>query len=176
MSRLLSDIFALGCASLEREEQFLRGQAERDGQVGGLLAVDDICFCQYVFIRAVLPKFHATHAFTREGRRVGELVVKHDRKQHCFLVLDHWKDEPADVLEAAVDRLAGQKAEAYLVVISANRFGETEERQRLVEGLGGVGEKAAERRFPARTASGEENELWVAAWRVPRRTGAEADP
>jgi len=173
MPHLLSDIIAVGCGSLEREEQYLRRETERKGQAGGLLAIDLICFCQYVFVRAILPRYKATIAFTREGRRVGELSVKSERRPY-FLILDHWKDEPVDVLEAAVDRLAGQKAEAYLLVLSANRHGETEGRQRLVAGLEGVAEKTAEHRFPARAASGEELEFWVAAWRVPRRTGAGA--
>lgn len=172
MSQLLSDIMAIGGRSLEQEEQFLRRQTERKGQAGGLLAVDLICFCPYVFLRAVLPKYNSKHEFTREGRRVAELAVKFERKNYS-LVLDHWKDEPVDVLHGAVDRLTGKKAEAYLIVFSANRKAETEERQRLVEGLEGVGEKAAEHRFPALDASGEELEFWVAAWRAPRRPGAE---
>ena len=171
MSQLLSDIVAIGCGSLEQEEQFLRRETERKGQAGGLIAINLIGYCPYVFLRAVLPKYNAKHAFDREGRRVAELAVKFRRKNH-LLILDHWKDEPADVLEAAVDRLAREKAEAYLIVLSANRQGETDRRQRLVEGLEGVAEKTAEHRFPTLSASGEQLEFWVAAWRVPRRWDA----
>jgi hypothetical protein len=174
MSQLLTDIIAIGCRSLEQEEQSLRRETERKGQAGGLIAIDLICFCPYVFLRAVLPKYDAKHEFTREGRRVGELAVKFERKSY-YLILDHWKDEPVDVLQAAVDRLAlRRKAEACLIVLSANQYGETEGRQRLVDGLKGVAEKTNEHRFPTRAANGEELEFCVAAWRVPGRMGDEA--
>ncbi len=133
--QFVSKILEIGCRSLEREERSLRADAERRGQAGGLLTIDLVCFCQYVFIRAVLPEYKSSHEFTREGRRVGQLAIKYERKNY-FLVLDHWKEEPVDVLQDGVDRLARQKSEAYLLVLSANRYGESEGRQRLVEGLG----------------------------------------
>lgn len=177
MSQLLSDIVAIGGRSLEQEEQSLRKQSERKGETGGLLTVDLICFRPYVFLRAILPRYNAQHAFTRDGRRVGELTVRFERRNY-FFVLDHWNDEPVEVLEVALDRLSGRKGESYLIVSSANRFGATEERQRLVAALDGVAaEVMGEYRFPAATANGEELEFWVAAWRAARNgSDRRADP
>ena len=119
MSQLVSQLLSIGGRSLEREEDWLRSDAERKGQHGGILTIDEICFCQYVFVRAILPEFDSTLEFTREGRRVAELGVKYERK-HYFFILDHWKDEPVLPLQDHVDRLARQKPETYLLVFSAN--------------------------------------------------------
>ena len=55
----------------------------------------------------------------------GNSSVKFERRRY-FFILDHWKDEPLLPLQDHVERLAGQKAEAYLLVFSANPYGETE--------------------------------------------------
>ena len=169
MSQLVPQLLSLGGLSLEREEEYLRSDAERRGGRGGILTIDEICFCQYVFGRVIPPEFDATLEFTREGRRVGEIRVKFERKPY-FFILDHWKDEPLPPLQDHVERLAGQKAEACLLVFSANPYGETEERTRLVDGLPGVGPRAGIHRFGAETENGEIREFWVGAWPVPRRT------
>ncbi len=168
MTQLVSQLLSIGGRSLEQEEDWLRSDAARKGQHGGILTIDQICFCQYVFARAVLPKFHSTLEFTRDGRRVGELSVRHERK-HYFFILDHWKDEPLLPLQDHVDRLAEHKAEAYLLVFSGNPYGETEGKTRLVDGLPGVEPRASIHRFAAQTDKGEDHEFWVGAWRVPKR-------
>jgi hypothetical protein len=174
MSQLVSQLLSIGGRSLEREEDWLRSDAARKGQHGGVITIDDICFCQYVFVRAILPEYRSTLEFTREGRRVAELAVAYERKHH-FFILDHWKDEPVLPLQDHVDRLARQKPEAYLLVFSANPYGETEGKMRLVDGLAGVGERVAVHRFPAQTEKGEDTEFWVGAWRVPRQRPTDPD-
>ncbi len=168
MSQLVSKLLSVGGRSLEREEDWLRSDAERRGRQGGILTIDEICFCQYVFGRAILPEFDSTLEFTRDGRRVGELSVKFERRRY-FFILDHWKDEPLLPLQDHVERLAGQKAEAYLLVFSANPYGETDQRTRLVDGLRGVEPRAGIHRFGARIESGEDYEFWVGAWRAASR-------
>jgi hypothetical protein len=167
MSQLVSELLSIGGRSLEEEERWLRSDARRRGGHGGLLTIDRICFCQYVFGRAILPKYKSTFEFTLDGRRVGELGVKFERK-HYFFILDHWKDEPLAPLQDDVDRLAKQKAEAYLMVFAANPHGETEDRLRLVDALAGIGPRAGVHRFGAQTENGENYEFWVGGWRVPK--------
>jgi hypothetical protein len=168
MSELLPQLLSIGGRSLEREERWLRTEAERKGRRGGLLAIDVICFPQYVFGRAILPEFDSRLQFTREGRRVGELRVAFERRRYLF-VLEHWKDEPLLFLQDHVDRLAREKAEAYLLVLSANLYGETEGRLRAVDALPGLGPRAGVHRFSAQTDQGEDHEFWAAAWPVPKR-------
>ncbi len=167
MSELVPQLLSIGGRSLEREEDWLRTEAERKGGRGGILTIDEICFVQYVFGRAILPQFDSRLEFTRDGRRVGELRVTFERKRYVF-ILEHWKDEPLLPLQDHVDRLARQKAEAFLMVLSANPYAETESRLRAVEGLRGVGPRAGVHRFRTQTEQGEDHEFWVGAWPVAR--------
>jgi hypothetical protein len=171
MSELVPQLLSIGGRSLEREEDSLRTEAERKGRRGGILTIDEICFVQYVFGRAILPEFDSRLEFTRDGRRVGELRVTFERKRYVF-ILEHWKDEPLFPLQDHVDRLARQKGEAFLVVFSANPHAETESRLRAVEGLQGVGPRFGIHRFRAQTEQGEDHEFWVGAWPVARMRSA----
>ncbi len=175
MSQLVSEILSIGGQSLEQEEQFLRWFSERKGEVGGLLRVDLICFPQYVFGRAIVPTYSSTLKFTLEGRRVGELKVKYHRNEY-FFIMDYWADESLAPLQDDADRLATQKAEAYLLVFSANPYGETEGRLRLIDGLSGVEPRTSLYRLGAQTEKGETYEFWVGAWRVPPRRSAGPSP
>ena len=165
MPRIVSELISIGGRSLEDEEQFQRSVLERQGAVGGILGVNLTCFPQYVFSRAILPKYHSKLEFTLDGRRVGELEVKFQRKKY-FFILDYWKEEPLAPLQEDVDRLSKQKAEAYLLVFSANPYGETEGRLRLIDGLSGVERTANVHRFGAKTDEGEDSEFWVGGWKV----------
>lgn len=172
MSQLVSEIVSVGGGSLEREEQFLRSVSERKGEVGGLLRVNLICFHQYVFGRALVPKYRTQLQFPLEGRRVAELSVQ-VRRSRYFFIMDYWRDEPLAPLQEEADRLAAtQKAEAYLLVLSANPYGETEGKLALIDGLAGVEPKTAVYRLAAQTEKGEDYEFWVGAWHVPRRPPA----
>ena len=168
MSELVSEIVATGGRSVEEEEQWQRSVQEGKGEAGGILGVNQICFHQYVFIRGILEKYRAKHAFTREGRRVGELTVKIQKKRH-FFILDFWKDEPLKPLQEEVDRLSKQKAEAYLIVLSANPYGETESKLRLIDGLAGLEPRAGIYRFGARTDEGGDVEFWVGGWKIEKK-------
>ena len=172
MSELLSELLSTGGRSLEQEEVWLRSEARYKGGRGGILAIDEICFCPYVFGRAIPPKFDAKLRFTLDGRRVGELAVTLGRKRFA-LILDHWKDEPRAALQEDVDRLAKQKAEAFLLVLSANPCGQTESRMDLIDALPGVGPRTSVYRFSAETGQGEEYEFWVGAWPVARKRSGE---
>ncbi len=166
MFQLVSEIISIGGRSLEKEEQFLRSVQECKGKVGGILGVNLICFPQYVFGRAILPKYHSKLEFTLDGRRVGELNVKVQKRKY-FFIMDYWREEPLAPLQGDVGRLAKQKANAFLLVFSANPYGETEGKLRLVDGLPGVERTASVHRFGAQTEKGEDYEFWVGAWRVP---------
>ncbi|HZZ60621.1 MAG TPA: hypothetical protein VFE63_05535 [Roseiarcus sp.] len=168
MSQLISEIIATGGRALEEEEQWQRSVQEGKGEAGGILGVNVICFHPYVFIRAILTNYRAKHAFTVEGRRVGELKVKIQKKQYFFIV-DFWKDEPLAPLQESVERLAKQKAEACLIVLSANRYGETESRLRLIDGLAGLESREGVYRFGAKTDEGEDVEFWVGGWKVEKK-------
>jgi hypothetical protein len=169
MSQLISEVIATGGRSLEEEEQWQRSLQERKGETGGILGVDLICFHQSVFIRGILEKYRAQHAFTLEGRRVGELRMKFQKKEYVF-ILDFWKDEAPAALQEEAERLAKQKAEAaYLIVLSANPYGETESRLDLIDRLTGVEPRASVYRFGARTDDGEDFEFWAGGWKVDNK-------
>ena len=107
MAELIPEFIATGGRSLEEEEQWQRSVLKSKGEAGGILGVNQICFHPYLFIRGILGKYRAKHAFTLEGRRVGELTVKLQKKQY-FFILDFWKDEPLAPLQEEVDRLSRQ--------------------------------------------------------------------
>jgi hypothetical protein len=174
MSEFISDFIATGGRSLEEEEQWQRSLQERKGEAGGILGVDQICYHAYLFIRGILGKYRAKHAFTLERRRVGELTVKFQRKEY-FFILDFWKEEPLAPLQQEVNRLATQKAEAYLIVLSANPQGETESRLHLIDELAGVEPRASVYRFGAQTDEGEDFEFWVGGWRVEKKHQASTE-
>ncbi len=172
MSELISEFIATGGRSLEEEEQWQRSVQESKGEAGGILGVNQICFHPYVFIRGILEKYRAKHAFTLEGRRVGELTVKFQKKSY-FFILDFWKDEPLAPLQEEVDRLSREKAETYLIVLSANPYGETESKLSLIDGLTGVEPRASVYRFGAKTDEGEDFEFWVGGWKVEKKGATE---
>ena len=167
MSEFLSELLSIGGAELEREEAWLRREAHDKGAYGGILSIDLVCFCPYVFTRAVLPKYRAKHAFTHEGRPVADIDIVRGRGRHAFIV-DHWKAEPREALEEDVERLGQREGELHLLVMSGNRPTDTEDRMRQVDGLPGVGSRAGMHRLDAETGAGEIHEFWVGAWTVRR--------
>lgn len=175
MSQLISEIIATGGRELEEEEQWQRSVQAGKGEAGGILGVNVICFHPWVFIRAILPNYRAKHSFTLEGRRVGELKVKIQKKEYFFIV-DFWKDDPLAPLQEEVERLAKQKAEACLIVLSANPYGETEGRLRLIDGLNGVEPIEGVYRFGAKTDEGVDVEFWVGGWRVEKKPQGATEP
>jgi hypothetical protein len=175
MYELIAELIATGGRALEEEEQWQRSLQESKGEAGGILGVDLLCYHQTVFIREIYKKYRAKHAFTLEGRRVGELTVKVQKKKQYFLILDFWKDEPLAPLQEEVDRLSMQKAEAYLIVLSANPYGETESKLSLIDRLAGVESRASVYRFGAKTDEGEDFEFWVGGWRVEKKHQASTE-
>jgi hypothetical protein len=167
MSEFLSELLSIGGAELESEEAWLRREARDKGGFGGILTIDLVCFCPYVFIRAVLPKYRGDHAFAHEGRPVADVEITRGRARHAFIV-DHWKDEPLQALEEDVERLGQRQGELHLLIMSANPPVETEDRMRKVGSLAGVGPQSGMHRFDAETGAGEIRQFWVGAWSVQR--------
>ena len=167
MPDLLSEILLLGGGSLEREDQFELSYSARKGLVGGILAVKQACFFQYVFGRAVLPKYKAELQFHNNGRCFAELRVKFQRKTFLFL-MESWKGgEDLAPLTEDLDRLANHSAGGWLLVFSASPPGQTEARLDQIDGLPGLGGRVGEHRFLTKSENGEDYEFWVGAWQHP---------
>lgn len=167
MSDVVSDIIAIGGDSLEREDAFEESFSARRGEVGGVLAVRQPCYFQYVFGRAILPKYKAELKFHNKERCFAVLQVKHARKKKLNFLMESWKDgESLAPVTESVDRLAKDSTGGYLLVFSANPPSQTEGRLRLVDGLPGVGSRTGEHRFPTKNQQGEDYEFWVVAWQV----------
>ena len=131
------------------------------------MAVRQACYFQYVFGRAILPKYKAELIFHNKERCFAELRVKLDRKKKLFFMMESWKDgESLAPVTESIDRLAKNSTGGYLLVFSANPPGQTEGRLRLVDGLSEIGSRTGEHRFPTKNQQGEDCEFWVVAWQV----------
>jgi hypothetical protein len=166
MSRFVSEIISIGGQELEREDEFQQWFFGRRGEAGGVLRINLACWPQYVFGRAILPKYDAKLEFDNNERCFAELRVKFERKNY-FFTLEYWKEgESLTPLTESVDRLAKNSARAYLLVFSANPSGQTEEHLRLIDGLSGVGDRASAHRFRTKNDKGEDYEFWIGGWHV----------
>jgi hypothetical protein len=172
MSQLISEIISTGGRELEREDEFQQWFFGSRGEAGGVLRIKLPCWRQYVFGRAILPKYHADLQFHNNERCFAELEVKFERKKYLF-VMEKWQEgEPQAPLTEAVDRLAKSSADATLLVFSANPFGQTEEFLRRIDGLPGVEGRSGVHRFPTKNDKDEDYEFWVGGWRVASRRSA----
>ena len=166
MSQFVSEIISTGGRELEKEDQFQQSFFERRGEVGGVLRINLPCWPQYVFGRAILPKYDAKLQFYNNHRCFAELKVKFERKNYWF-VMEKWKEgEPLGPLTEAVDRLAKSPAGAYLLVFSASPFGQTEGHLHRIDGLPRLENRTNVHRFRTKNDKGEDYEFWIGGWRV----------
>ena len=167
MSEIVSEIISTGGRSLEKEDEFERWYSTRKGEAGGVLAVKQACYFQYVFGRAILPKYKAELEFHNEERCFANLRVKLDRKKKLLFMMESWRDgESLTPLTESVEALAKHPAGAHLLVFSANLPGQTEDRLGLVDGLSGVGSRTHVHRFLTKSVEGEDREFWIGCWQV----------
>jgi hypothetical protein len=167
MSEIVSEIISTGGRSLEKEDEFELWYSARKGGAGGILAVKQACYFQYVFGRAILPKYKAELKFHNEERCFAELKVKVDRKKKLLFMMESWRDgESLAPLTENVEALAKHPAGAYLLVFSANPPGQTEGRLGLIDGLSGVGNRTDVHRFLTKSTQGEDREFWIGCWQA----------
>ena len=164
MSQFVSEIIAIGGRELEREEEFQQWFFRRRGEVGGVLRINLPCWRQYVFGRAILPKYKAKLQFYNNEHCFAELTVKFERKNYLF-IMEKWQEgEPLTALTESIGKLAKHSPEAYLLVFSASPIGQTERHLDLIDGLPGLRNRTSLHRFRTKNEKGEDYEFWIGGW------------
>ena len=165
MSQFASELISIGGRELEKEDQFQRSLSVRRGEVGEVLRIDLACWHQYVFGRAILPKYDAKLKFYNDDRCYAELEVKLERKNYNF-IMEYWEEgESVTSLTESIDKLADYSTRAYLLVFSANPSGRTEGQLRLIDGLSGLENRTSVHWFRTKNEKGEDYEFWIGGWR-----------
>ena len=166
MSQLVSEIISLGGQELEREDAFQQWFFGRRGEAGGVLRINLAGWRQYVFGRAILPKYKAELRFYNNDRCHAELRIKFKRK-NIFFIMEKWEDgEPLTPFAESISRLAEDSADAYLLVFSASPLGQTEAHLHRIDGLSGIESRTSLHRFRTKNEKGEDYEFWIGGWRV----------
>jgi hypothetical protein len=167
MSETVSEIISIGGRSLEKEDEFELWYGAHKGLTGGVLAVKQACYFQYVFSRAILPKYKAELNFHNAERCFAELRIKLHRKKTLLFRMESWRDgeSPAPLTES-VEALAKRPTGTYLLVFSANPPGQTEGRLGAIDGLSGLGNRMGVHRFLTKGVEGEDREFWIGCWQA----------
>jgi hypothetical protein len=170
MSQFVSEIISIGGRELEKEDEFQQWFFGRRGEVGGVLRINLPCWRQYVFGRALLPKYDAKLRFYNEERCFAKLTVKFERKKY-FFIMEKWQEgEPLTALTESIGKLAKYSSGAYLLVFSASPIGQTEGHLYRIDRLSGLENRTNVHRFRTKNEKGEDYEFWVGGWQVASRS------
>jgi hypothetical protein len=165
MATFMSDVASIAGRALETEDQELKKIFNGRGQAGGILRNELERYYQYIFWKAILPKYDAKLRFKHAEGYVPDLQLDYNGVSY-FFEMKYWAEEHLRRIKADIKKVGIYTTGGYLVVFSANPAEKTEENLKLIDDLLATEARQGLYSFGTTNQVGRAVEFWVGIWHI----------